>query len=333
MNLTQLPYIIAIAGTGSLSGASKELGVSQSTLSRYLSDLEQEMGTELFFTVKKKMYPTQAGRKYIQTARQIMEVLDSTKNDIANLDRPVREMRVGISPHGGANTLGSAYFAFNRRFPSTRLTTREGYSNDLIDLLRKGEIDLGVGSGVEAPDITFYPNGRSEIILALPAVQVSQYPQLEHKPSGSVVASLGEFRNSVFVMSDPHAALYNCTAALMEREHFHPHVVFTSPNFTILRKMVSMGVGACLLSEGHVANNPDIYVVRLKDPVYMISGIFVRSDRPMTPEERYFAFLSLYQHVSRQPSANNLIWTDFNRALLWEYAPEEAMQLNLEVPE
>ena len=48
MNLDQLPYFVAIASYGSLSAASRQLGVSQPALSSYLAELEKNYGMPLF---------------------------------------------------------------------------------------------------------------------------------------------------------------------------------------------------------------------------------------------------------------------------------------------
>ena len=58
MNIKTLSYLVAIAETGTLSGAGKKLGISQPTLSAFLSNLECELGIDLFVRNKKQMIPT-----------------------------------------------------------------------------------------------------------------------------------------------------------------------------------------------------------------------------------------------------------------------------------
>ena len=54
--VTRIPdnftYVLSIAETGNLSAAAKELGVSDLALSKYLAELEDELGTELFLRYK-----------------------------------------------------------------------------------------------------------------------------------------------------------------------------------------------------------------------------------------------------------------------------------------
>ena len=74
MNLSQIHYFIAIAETGYLSEASKQLKFSQPALSKYLIKLEQEVGLELFYREKKRLKPTRAGRLYLDAAYKIVGI-------------------------------------------------------------------------------------------------------------------------------------------------------------------------------------------------------------------------------------------------------------------
>ena len=76
MNTRQLTYVLSIAETGNLSAAAKELGVSQPALSKYLAELEDELGTELFLRYKKQLYPTAAGKIYLEAAKRRGEPVD-----------------------------------------------------------------------------------------------------------------------------------------------------------------------------------------------------------------------------------------------------------------
>ena len=72
MQIKNMSYIIALAEAGTLSAAGKQLGISQPTLSVFLSNLEQELGIDLFLRDKKKLIPTPAGRIYLEAARRIL---------------------------------------------------------------------------------------------------------------------------------------------------------------------------------------------------------------------------------------------------------------------
>ena len=74
MNTKHFDYFIAIAQTGSLSHASRRLGVSQPVLSRYLSGLEGELGIPLFLWDKRKLHITEAGEIYLSGVLRMKEL-------------------------------------------------------------------------------------------------------------------------------------------------------------------------------------------------------------------------------------------------------------------
>ena len=103
MNIKTLSYLVAIAETGTLSGAGKKLGISQPTLSAFLSNLECELGIDLFVRNKKQMIPTPAGRIYLDASRKILAVQEQTLQSIHQLSvKPTETIRIGVTPLRGS---------------------------------------------------------------------------------------------------------------------------------------------------------------------------------------------------------------------------------------
>lgn len=64
MELTPLKYFVKLADVLSFTEASKELFITQSTLSLSIKQLEEELGVTLFDRIGKKIYLTDAGRDF-----------------------------------------------------------------------------------------------------------------------------------------------------------------------------------------------------------------------------------------------------------------------------
>lgn len=73
MTLAQLKYVIAIADTGSMNEAAKQLFISQPSLSLALKDLETEIGTEIFKRSNRGVSLTVDGEEFLGYARQVVE--------------------------------------------------------------------------------------------------------------------------------------------------------------------------------------------------------------------------------------------------------------------
>lgn len=76
MTLTQLRYLIAVAHHSSLQKAANALYVSQPSLSKAISSLEDEMGITIFTRRPTGMILTEEGYKFLSYARQVVEQAD-----------------------------------------------------------------------------------------------------------------------------------------------------------------------------------------------------------------------------------------------------------------
>ena len=84
MEFRLLRYFLAVAREGTVSKAAETLFLTQPTLSRQLSDLEYELGTQLFIRGKKRIELTEAGMILKQRAEEILELQEKTVGEIQN---------------------------------------------------------------------------------------------------------------------------------------------------------------------------------------------------------------------------------------------------------
>ncbi len=73
MTLQQLKYVVKIAEIGTLSGAAKELFISQPSLTKSLSELEKEIGISIFQRTNKGIVLSKDGEIFLGYARQVLE--------------------------------------------------------------------------------------------------------------------------------------------------------------------------------------------------------------------------------------------------------------------
>lgn len=76
MNFEHLKYLAAVARTGSISAAARELYVSQPYLSGMISRLEKELGFAIFLRTPKKLFITDEGKALLKSADIILKELD-----------------------------------------------------------------------------------------------------------------------------------------------------------------------------------------------------------------------------------------------------------------
>ena len=122
-----MEYVLAIAREKNISGAARRVGISQPTMSIFLSNLERELGTDLFYRKKKKLTPTPAGHIYLSAAVKILDVKMQTYQTVYRLTHEQQEtITVGATPLRGSIMVAQIFTKFNRRFPNVKVEIREG---------------------------------------------------------------------------------------------------------------------------------------------------------------------------------------------------------------
>jgi DNA-binding transcriptional LysR family regulator len=98
--IKSMVVIVAIAESGSLSAASRHLGMPIPTVSRKLSELEARLKTQLFQRSSRHLSLTDAGRAYIEACKRIIEQVDDAEREATGEYRaPTGDLTV-TSPWG-----------------------------------------------------------------------------------------------------------------------------------------------------------------------------------------------------------------------------------------
>ncbi len=146
MNAAKLKAIVAIDQHGSLTAAARSLGLTQSTISRSLADIEHEIGYALFDRRARDVVATDRGRGFINRAARIISDLDQLGED-ARQSREAGEtlIRVGVSPASMQGLLNKAIAALMRDHPDMRVHLAAMSAGGGARALRRGDIDVLVG--------------------------------------------------------------------------------------------------------------------------------------------------------------------------------------------
>lgn len=323
MDVRSMDYILAIAEQGSLSTAAHKLGVSQPTLSIFLSRLETDLGTDLFYREKKQLVPTPAGRIYLEAARRIVQVRDQTYQAIYQMTHEQREViTVGATPLRGSVLMAQVFPLFHRRFPEVKVAIREGYTGELRSLVKRGEVNLSLGSCCESenPDLDYAIFSREEILIGLPSFHQLAARALTHHgyPKDLPSLSIAELADTPFVLLAKGNTLREISDALFAQARIAPPVIFETNNNLVLSNMVRRGAGAGLIPRSVMTPDAqDIVYFSLQPRYYMNLAAFLPKARRLTLPERYLLYLFIRQdrgnplYHSALNSRAQLIWDEF----------------------
>ena len=140
--------LLAIAEKGSFMAAAKLLGISQSSLSHAIADLEAELNLRLLERGREGTVPTEAGRRILVHARQISASLDSIRAEAANMGGVLSgRVRIGSVPSAAVAFLPRLIAQVAREYPQVEVLLLEEPSQgmqQLIEWLRNNVIDVAL---------------------------------------------------------------------------------------------------------------------------------------------------------------------------------------------
>lgn len=321
MQIKNMSYIIALAEAGTLSGAGKQLGISQPTLSVFLSNLEQELGIDLFLRDKKKLLPTPAGRIYLEAARRILATQEQTLQSIRQLTTaPPMEIRIGVTPLRGSEVASKIFARFSARYPNIRLRLQEGYMQELRNMVQNGMASCSLGTcfDTESADFDYITLFREEVIVAVPA-----FHPLAHRPKTTSMefpqVSPEELSDSPFILMSPGSTIRAISDYIFHQAGFSPTVVFESGNTLVIRNMVRNGSGIGFQPRSiALMDDPDIAYLSLSPRYFLNLCVVVKKGTVLSESERYFIYLMIQNdlHVSYYtPDFNEAarnIWNEFH---------------------
>ncbi len=152
MKLSQLRHLMAVAEAGTVRQASKNLFLSQSSVTKSIQQLEVSLGVELLHRASHGVTPTAAGRALIARARIIEAELRAARNDIETVQGAGSgEIRLSASPTVAMALLPKAILEFRRTRPKVSFQIQEGVYPDVLPDVRMGETDFAICLVPEQP--------------------------------------------------------------------------------------------------------------------------------------------------------------------------------------
>lgn len=86
MNLTQLRSFVTVCKTLNFTNAAKQVGVPQSTISRQINDLEDQLEAKLFYRTKRDVQLTKEGQTFLTYAQKILDTAQDGINAVKQLN-------------------------------------------------------------------------------------------------------------------------------------------------------------------------------------------------------------------------------------------------------
>ncbi len=148
-----LRELVAVARTGHLTEAARDLGVPQPTLSRSLARLSAQVGAPLLLRKGRGIALSRHGRLLAAAAdRAVQEVDEAVRRIRADVDPESGLVRLGFQHVLGAELVTRTLGDFHAARPGVRLQLAEGGAGHLVADVASGRLDLALVATLETVD-------------------------------------------------------------------------------------------------------------------------------------------------------------------------------------
>lgn len=171
MDVAGVETFLAIAELGSFTRAARRLHRSQPAISRRLEIVEHELGAPLFERLRGRARLTEAGRIFLPHAEAALASLRDGGEAVRGLQSGI-EGAISLALVGTlADThILDALRAFASRAAHVRLQLRTASSREVTDLVRRGEVTLGLRYyRVERPELVSLNAGHEKLLVVAAA--------------------------------------------------------------------------------------------------------------------------------------------------------------------
>ncbi len=145
MELRSLQYFIAMYEEASVSRAARRLNIVQPAMSHQLANLERELGNPLFQRSPKGLIPTNAGHDAYRLFLPILRSVEAARQELSAPRNAVQgHVAVGVVASVAYHALSETLSSFSAKYPYVTLRMTDGYTSELLQMQRAGQLDLVV---------------------------------------------------------------------------------------------------------------------------------------------------------------------------------------------
>lgn len=260
MDFRTLRAFIEVVRQGSFSKAATYLFATQSTVSKAVKHLEDELGLPLLNRFKTHNIPTTAGEIVYRRGVKLLADRDDLLRELDEL-RGLKQgrLRLGISPVGSSTLFAPLFARYSQRYPGIEVELIEHGSDKLAECLRAGEIDFA-GTLLPISEEFDCQPVRSEPLMALLASNNS----LANTQSISLI----DLKDTPFILFGSGFALHRMILDACHKAGFEPKVVAQSSQIDFMIELVTAGLGVTFLPRmvAMQREHKHIHSLLLKEP-------------------------------------------------------------------
>jgi DNA-binding transcriptional LysR family regulator len=296
MLLAQVTAFVEVARRRSVSRAAEALFLTQPALTARIQGLERDLGAELFTRTSRGMKLTEAGEAFLPYAVRALGSLTDGRMQVNALERGgAGRLAIGAAPAVSTYVLPTLLKRFAQSHPRVSVSVRTGHSEEMLDLVLREQVDVGLVRSLHHRDIVSTPLYEDRLILVV---------EPGHRFAEEGRIRLAEIAGEQLILFDRTSSYHELTNAFFRRAGIAPAGVMELDNIDAAKKMVEQGFGVALLPHTSVTDELDDgrlaeVVLRDAEPVRR-EIVAVRRRDAGAPSGTVAAFLDTFAAARRE---------------------------------
>lgn len=259
MNLRSFQAFAEVVRQGGFSAAARAIHATQSTVSKAVKQLEEELGLALLDRDTTPPRLTVAGEIVYRRALTMLTEKDDMLGELDELRGLKRGLlRLGLPPIGSSVLFAPLFAAFTKLYPDIDIQLVEHGSKRLEELLLAGDVELAasllpVDESFEWQDVRCEP-----VVALLPA---------SHEGARRDGVTLKDIASQPFILFESGFALNHIILDACHQHGFNPHVAVRSSQIDFIVELVAAGMGIGFLPQmiAEQRQHPGVSIQQITD--------------------------------------------------------------------
>ncbi len=246
LSLYHIFYIVAL--TGNISHAADQLFISQPAVSKSIRKLEQSMNTTLFSRSSRGVRLTEDGELLFSHVKSAFQTLENGENQLRlRRELGMGQLRIGVSSTLCKYVLMPRLKDFIKSHPHLRVTISCQSTNQTLQMLENGELDLGLtGRPEETGTMLFSPVMEIQDTFVTTQDYLANLTRQLGKPFPDALTaemSVSFIKNGVLMLLDRENLTRQYLDAHMKEHTLFPENVLETTSMDLLIDFAKVGLG------------------------------------------------------------------------------------------
>ena len=269
MDIRTLSYFVTIAEELNITKAAEKLCMSQPPLSNQMKSLEEELDTTLFIRGKRHLQLTESGKLLYRHAKEILSLVDKTSEELRAMAKGMHgKIAIGLV-EGSAPIIAAEWIeTFLKEHKNVQFTVVDGNSDELIQKLRSGLIDLAIiTSPCDNTLLSSFKVGQEQMTAFM-----SKDNPLASLPGSTI--DLAMLKDKALIVPS-RESMVSMIYRWFKEIHIEPKIVCKMDNYLDVAALAGRNVGISLFPKTSYILNQQIIAKEIVNPERYVEYLFV----------------------------------------------------------